>query len=261
MGRGSAHRPTRRSRRLAPGGLLALGALLACLLVVGWAVRGLLVDGAEAGADASSSLLMASSAATTLPPPGSAPDPAAGPSAASAPAPRSSVGQPGRSSAALADAGRRSPRGDRLAAPAVLRVPSLRLEVALDAVGVSDDGQMEIPEQADRAGWYRYGPAPGSDAGSVVLAGHVDTTTGPGAFAHLTRVAEGAEIVIELADGTRTAYRVVGGQTVAKTDLAVDELFRRDGDPVLRLVTCTGDWSPRTGHYVDNHVVTAVPVG
>lgn len=257
MGRGATHRPTRESGPLAPGGLLALGALLACLLVVAWAVRGLLPDDADAVTHASSSLVTVSSAATTAPPPGNAPDPVAGPST---PASRPVLRHPGRAPAALAAAGPRTRAAEQPAEPVLLRVPSLGLEVALEPVGVADDAEMEIPEQSDRAGWYRYGPAPGSDAGSVVLAGHVDTTTGPGAFADLTKVAEGAEVVVGLADGTRTAYRVVGGATVAKTDLPVDELFRRDGPAVLRLVTCTGDWSPRTGHYVDNHVVTAVPV-
>ena len=32
---------------------------------------------------------------------------------------------------------------------------------------------MDLPEDVDRVGWYRFGPAPGAD-GSAVLAGHVD---------------------------------------------------------------------------------------
>ena len=31
----------------------------------------------------------------------------------------------------------------------------------VNSVAVAPDGQMEIPQQADRAGWYRHGPAPG----------------------------------------------------------------------------------------------------
>jgi LPXTG-site transpeptidase (sortase) family protein len=139
-------------------------------------------------------------------------------------------------------------------------VPSVGLEVALEPVGVTADGQMEIPDDADRAGWYRHGPAPGDAKGSVVMAAHVDSKAGPGAFLALTEVAEGDEVVVVLADGTRAAYRIVGGEQVAKTDLAVDELFSRDGDPVLRLVTCTGEWSPRMGQYTDNLVISAVPV-
>lgn len=145
-------------------------------------------------------------------------------------------------------------------APVRLRVGAVGLDVPLDAVGVQDDGQMQIPEDADRAGWYRYGPAPGSDQGSAVISGHVDDRSGPGAFLALTDVSEGDEVVVEAADGSRTAYTVVSLRTVAKPELAVQEVFRRDGDHLLQLITCTGPWSPDTRRYTDNLVITAAPV-
>ncbi|GAA5159473.1 class F sortase [Ornithinimicrobium tianjinense] len=232
--RGTARRPSRVN-------VVALAVTLACLVVAGWAVRGLLHERVPGSVDFGTSATVDDRDGAT------AED---GPTTTSAAA----LPRPGRSSAALQPAQER-------AVPVRLTVPSVGLEVAIDPVAITEDGQMEIPERPDRAGWYRYGPAPGSTSGSVVVAGHVDTTTGPGAFLALGRVEAGAEVVVELDDGTSTAYRIVGGESVAKTDLAVDEIFRRDGDPVLRLVTCAGDWSPRTGHYTDNLVVTAVPLG
>ena len=233
---------------------------MACLVVVGWAVRGLLQDpvppapefGSAAGsvdeADPSSA------GVEGLPDQPERQETAASSSAqSSVAASAGSVAQPGRSPATLPPAAERSE-------PVRLMVPAVGLEVALESVGVTADGQMEIPDDADRAGWYRHGPAPGDAKGSVVMAAHVDSKAGPGAFLALTEVAEGDEVVVVLADGTRAAYRIVGGEQVAKTDLAVDELFSRDGDPVLRLVTCTGEWSPRMGQYTDNLVISAVPV-
>jgi hypothetical protein len=253
MARDTASRGPRRVN------VIALGVTLVCLVLVGWAVRGLLQDPVPTTADfgtiGTSDVRDLASAGSAAPSPAASSSSAASsPSSGPTPAPTTgSIPQPGRSSAAL-------PPVEERAQPVRLTVESLDLEVAIDPVAIAEDGQMEIPEEPDRAGWYRHGPGPGSDTGSVVMAGHVDTTTGPGAFLGLTRVAEGAEVVVELNDGTSTAYRVVGGENVAKTDLAVDEIFRRDGDPVLRLVTCTGEWSPQTGHYTDNLVITAVPV-
>ncbi|ANS79143.1 putative secreted protein [Serinicoccus hydrothermalis] len=150
---------------------------------------------------------------------------------------------------------------DEGARPVRLLVPDLDLDVPLDAVGVDGGGLMEIPEDADRAGWYRFGPRPGADAGSAVVAGHVDDLGGPGAFLRLTEVAEGMPVVVEHEDGSRTSYTVTGRRTTEKKKLAVDDLFERDGPPLLRLVTCTGPWSDRAGSYRDNLVVTASPVG
>lgn len=241
--RSAAHREPRRLN------VVALGLTLACLVALGWAVRGLMADPLPTVDDFGATATSAPSPLT---------DPSAssvdGAAAAQTRAPSAaSLAPPGRSSAAL-------PPVRERAVPVKVTIPSLDLEVAIDPVAIAPDGQMEIPEEPDRAGWYRYGPAPGSPVGSVVLAGHVDTTTGPGAFLELTRIVEGAEVVVQMADGSVTTYQVVGGENVAKSDLPVDEIFRRDGDPVLRLVTCSGDWSPRTGHYTDNLVVTAVPV-
>lgn len=252
MARASAHRPPAVVRSL------AVVVMVFCLGVVGWAVRGLVSDPVPDRPDFGSSTIevegptQGSTAAPSLP--GDSAGTTADPDVAPAPGRLGAIPAPGRSSAGL-------PAIPDRPAPVRLSVPSLDLRVQLDDVGVTADGQMEIPDEGDRAGWYRHGPAPGSDAGSVVVAGHVDTSSGPAAFVALTGVEEGAEVVVELDDGSSAIYRVVGGETVAKTDLAVDDLFRRDGDPVLRLVTCTGDWSPRAGSYTDNLVVTAVPTG
>lgn len=191
-------------------------------------------------------------------------DASAGPDSAAATAgpatdDRPRIEPPARRPATL-DEATRAARSSADRVPVQLQVGAVGLDVPLDAVGVQDDGQMQIPEDADRAGWYRFGPAPGDDRGSTVISGHVDDRSGPGAFLALTDVAEGDEVVVEAADGSRTAYTVVSLRTVAKPELAVQEVFRRDGDPVLQLITCTGPWSPETRRYTDNLVITAVPV-
>lgn len=246
----------RRPRQL---NIVALGVMLVALVVAGWAVRGLqqgpVPERADFGAAQTIDVRDVASVAVVPSPVAESSAATSSPSSAAPSAPTTgSLPRPDVSSAAL-------PAVQEPTRPVRLTVPSLELAVAVDAVALDEDGQMTIPDGGDRAGWYRHGPAPGSDEGSVVVASHVDTRTGPGAFFALTQVQEGSEVTVELDDGTSTTYRVVGGEQVAKADLAVDEIFRRDGDPVLRLVTCSGDWSPRAGHYTDNLVITAVPVG
>lgn len=144
--------------------------------------------------------------------------------------------------------------------PVRLRVPSVDLDAPLDQVGVRDDGLMEIPDDGDRAGWYRYGPTPGDDEGSAVLAGHVDTQEGLGAMAALMEVPLDAEVEVEMDDGTVLRYRVIGRETIEKDELPVEELFDRSGPGRLTLVTCGGPWRYEASSYRDNVVVVAVPV-
>lgn len=145
-------------------------------------------------------------------------------------------------------------------APTQLRVASVGLRAPVDAVGVRADGLMQIPDDGSRVGWYRHGPAAGDAVGSVVLAGHVDTDEGLGVMAALREVPLKSRVEVELADGSVVAYEVVGRRTVPKDDLALGELFDRDGSARLTLITCGGPWRPDAASYRDNVVVVARPL-
>lgn len=163
-----------------------------------------------------------------------------------APAGPSSIASPGPSRAAQA--------------PRLLVIPRLAITARIDPVGVADDGEVEVPEDARRVGWYRFGPAPGAAEGSAVIVGHVDSQTqGLGVLAGLNDVRENDRVEIRAAGGGTTAYRIVSRQTVDKKSLSGSGVFRRDGSPVLTLVTCAGPYLKDRGGYQDNLVVTAVP--
>lgn len=151
---------------------------------------------------------------------------------------------------------------DRLAAPSWVRLSGIDVDAAVVPVGVDGRGEMEVPEDVDTVGWYRFGPGPGSDAGSAVLTGHVDDRVqGRGAFYSLTDLDEGDTVRVDLADGTVLDYRVTRVERIDKSVLPVDRLFARAGAPHLTLITCGGAFDRATRNYRDNVVVTAVPVG
>ncbi|MBF0689442.1 MAG: class F sortase [Cellulomonas sp.] len=146
-------------------------------------------------------------------------------------------------------------------APVRLVVPDLGLDMPIDAVGVEQDGTMEIPQDADRAGWYRYGPAPASPEGATVVAAHVDSwTTGIGPFSRLRDVPVGARVEVTTSDGVVHAYAVREVTQVPKSDAPVEQWFDRVGAPRIVLVTCGGAFDREVGHYADNVAVTADPV-
>lgn len=145
-------------------------------------------------------------------------------------------------------------------APVRVTVPDLGIDMPVDGVGVAEDGTMEIPQDADRAGWYRFGPAP-SEGGATVVAAHVDSwTTGIGPFSRLRDVSPGARVDVTTADGTVYAYVVRDVTQVPKSDAPVSQWFDRTGGPRLVLVTCGGTFDRSVGHYTDNVAVTADPV-
>jgi LPXTG-site transpeptidase (sortase) family protein len=145
-------------------------------------------------------------------------------------------------------------------APTRLRVPAMGLDAPVVPVGVAADGQMDVPERISEIGWYRFGAAPGSAAGSAVLAGHVDDRVqGEGAFADLGGLRPGDEVGVGTGDGAVT-YRVREVLSFTKEALPVDDLFRETGPPRLVLVTCDGPFDRAARSYRDNLVVVADPV-
>src|SRR4051812_47170645 len=60
--------------------------------------------------------------------------------------------------------------------PTRLRIAKLGLDAAVDPVGVDErTGDFAVPASVDLVGWYRYGPGLEARAGSIVVAGHVDS--------------------------------------------------------------------------------------
>ncbi|TFV53457.1 class F sortase [Geodermatophilus sp. DF01-2] len=144
--------------------------------------------------------------------------------------------------------------------PTWLTVTSLGIDAPLDPVGVAADGQMLLPEDVSRVGWYRFGPAPGEE-GSAVLAGHVDDRDqGLGALAALREVEPGSQVVVTDEAGTQTRWRVVSRELIHKQVLPLDRIFSEEGAPRLVLVTCGGPFLAEYGSYRDNVVVVAQPL-
>ena len=141
--------------------------------------------------------------------------------------------------------------------PVRVEIPALDIDMPVRPVGVDDEGRMGLPDSADVAGWYRFGPAPASSGGATVVAAHVDDPDSVGPFARLADAGANTTIQVTTSDGTRYTYTAEQARAEAKSDVPFDELFDRSGPPRLVLVTCGGEWDPEKRSYSDNSVLTA----
>lgn len=145
--------------------------------------------------------------------------------------------------------------------PQSIRVDSLGIDMAIESVGLADDGAMELPKDPSLAAWYRYGPSPASAAGATVIAAHVDSLIYDiGPFARLATATAGTEIVVTTADGQERRYAVESVQTVTKQDVPWDSIFDRTGPNRLTLVTCGGEFDYDAKTYLSNVIVSATPI-
>jgi sortase (surface protein transpeptidase) len=145
-----------------------------------------------------------------------------------------------------------------VAAPVRVVIPSIGATGPVAPTGVDAAGELAIPGDARELVWWRFGPTPGA-AGSAVIAGHLDWKGVLGVFDRLAETPVGERITVTYDDGHDEVFVVTAVDLVDKPAVALDGTFARDGDPVLRLVTCGGEFDRATRHYRSNVIVTAVP--
>jgi sortase (surface protein transpeptidase) len=151
----------------------------------------------------------------------------------------------------------RSARLDDVArTPVNVRIAALGVDAPIIAVGTAPDGQLDVPADGSTVVWYRAGSVPGA-AGSAVLAAHVDYAGRPGAFYALDRLAAGDAVRVDFDDGSTATFEVEDRTQYRKQALPVDDLFTHNGDAVLTLITCGGQFNHTTRHYDSNTVVQA----
>jgi Sortase domain len=142
--------------------------------------------------------------------------------------------------------------------PVAVEIPAIGVSSRLVRLGLNPDGTMEVPRDYDLAGWFTGGAMPGQD-GPAVISGHVDSKSGPAIFYRLRELGRGDAVRVRRADGRWLAFEVTGTARYAKAEFPTEAVFGPVTGPVLRLITCGGDFDRSSGHYLDNLVVTARP--
>ncbi|MFD7409496.1 class F sortase [Streptomyces sp. NPDC059866] len=142
--------------------------------------------------------------------------------------------------------------------PVRLRIAAIGVNVPMTRLGLDAAGALRPPPpgKPGLAGWYGDGTAPGS-AGTAIATGHVDTPTGgPGVFHDLGALTKGATIEISRADRRTAVFAVRAVELYDRKKFPSKKVYGSSGRPELRLITCGGGYTERTG-YLSNVVVYA----
>lgn len=140
--------------------------------------------------------------------------------------------------------------------PASIEIESIGVKAAIEPTGILENGEMGVPEDVDQVGWFEPGFKAGAK-GHAVLAGHVDSLTGPAVFYELKKVEPGDQVKLFDAKGREMVFEV---QKLAsyETDAApIEEIFGNADGRFINLITCTGDFNRDIGSHEERLVVTA----
>lgn len=147
-----------------------------------------------------------------------------------------------------------APVGD----PVRLEIPSLKVVAPVRRERLAAGGDLVVPGDPHSVGSWHGAPDTAASAGTLVLAGHVDSEGDLGALHPLSAVAPGATVELVDAAGRVESWRVDALEVRRKEDLPD---LPASGPRRLALVTCGGP-VVRTGHgggYRDNVIAWASP--
>jgi hypothetical protein len=142
--------------------------------------------------------------------------------------------------------------------PVSISIPYLHVDARVLPEPAGPGGSLVIPAPKD-VGWFDAGPAPGQ-AGTTVIAGHIDLFGVDGAFLRLSELPVGAKVFVTCANGAEHVYVVSRRLLLSQQRLAASGLLRSRGPERLVLLSCGGAYDAQTHLYLQNVVVVARPV-
>jgi sortase (surface protein transpeptidase) len=145
---------------------------------------------------------------------------------------------------------------DQVSPPVSLTIPVIGVTAHLIHLGITSSGALQVPKTTTVAGWYTGSPAPGG-IGSSIIAGHVDSYTGPGVFYRLGDLHQGDRIYVRQRGGRVAEFLVNSVHEYRKDVFPTLRVYGMTPTPQLRLITCGGIFDAQTGHYLSNIVVYA----
>jgi LPXTG-site transpeptidase (sortase) family protein len=138
--------------------------------------------------------------------------------------------------------------------PAHLIIPSLKINAAIQEVGLNALGNIMAPSNFTDVAWYDQGTIPGK-VGSAVIDGHVDNGLGlAGVFKHLSDIKVGDDVYVQTNAGTKLHFVVTDIETYSYQNVPTQKLFAQDGSAHLNLITCEGTWV-KSGDTYDHRLV------
>jgi sortase A len=138
--------------------------------------------------------------------------------------------------------------------PVSLSIPAIEVQAAVMNVGLLENGQMGVPSDYMEVGWFEPGTKPG-ERGNAVLAGHVDSKTGPAIFFNLNELEVGDEVMVTGEKGKKLTFIVRDKKVFPKDNAPVSEIFGYTSRRQLNLITCTGTFDRKQGGHIDRLVI------
>lgn len=139
--------------------------------------------------------------------------------------------------------------------PLRLKIPLINVDAAVESVGLTSDGAMDIPKSPDGVAWLKLGTRPG-EIGSAVIAGHYGIWKDgkETVFNNLKKLRADDKLFVEDDKGVTISFIVRESKSYDPSANASDVFSSNDGKSHLNLVTCES-WDKTTESYSKRLVI------
>lgn len=139
--------------------------------------------------------------------------------------------------------------------PVRLKISGINVDAAVEPVGLTSAGLMDVPKDFADVAWYNLGQRPGEN-GSAVIAGHYGLKNGKApAFDNLHKLIPGDKLYVADDKGAIISFVVRERRSYDPNADASAVFGSNDGRSHLNLITCEGVWDKVTKSYPKRLVV------
>jgi LPXTG-site transpeptidase (sortase) family protein len=135
-----------------------------------------------------------------------------------------------------------------------IEIPQIEVNAQIEYVEKDFEGRMAVPLDYNNVGWYSPGTFPGEN-GQAVMAGHIDSETGPAVFSKLSTLKIGDQIRVRISTGEIIYFEVYDIKNFSDKDFPIKAVFGATEFAGLNLITCTGTFDESTKNYSNRIVV------
>ncbi len=142
----------------------------------------------------------------------------------------------------------------KVVAPVSIEIPSIGVVAPVQSLGVSPNGVMATPEDADVVGWYSMSARAGQP-GNLVLSGHLDKGPSPAVFWNARKLRVNDVIMVRGGDDVVYRYAIRSNTSYPTREVPIDEILRGSDDALFTIITCDGVFDRQTNDYRNRRII------
>ncbi len=124
--------------------------------------------------------------------------------------------------------------------PTKIKIAAINIDTFVERVGVTKDGNMDVPKNIWNTGWFGNGGYRPGDLGNAVIAGHLDAPGTVAVFWNLDKLKAGDRVVLTDQAGKLMTFEVYDKQIYPINNAPLQTIFGPSTEAHLNLITCGG---------------------